>query len=84
MQKKIKFSAFAGIVYLVSFLPELIFETLREFSHDGSLTSSLLMISYVVSALSTVFFFYGFIVIGNKFENNLLEQPFSKSSLVFF
>jgi hypothetical protein len=72
MQKKIKFAAFAGIIYLISFLPELIFETLQEYGQSNDFTSTLLMISYVVSTLSTVFFFYGFIVIGNKFENNLL------------
>jgi hypothetical protein len=72
MQKKIRFAAFAGIIYLVSFLPELIFETQRELGHSNSFTSTLLMISYLISALSTIFFFYGFIIIGNKFENNLL------------
>ena len=72
MQKKIKYAAFAGIIYLVSFLPELIFETLREYGHSDSSTSTLLMITYIISALSTIFFFYGFIIIGNTFNNNLL------------
>jgi len=72
MEKKIRFAAYAGIVYLISFLPELIFETLHELGHSNGFTSTLLMISYIVSALSTVFFFYGFIIIGNKHENNLL------------
>jgi hypothetical protein len=72
MQKKLKFAAFAGIIYLVSFLPEIIIETLKEFGHDNGFLSTFLMITYVVSALSTLFFFYGFIVIGNKFDNNLL------------
>jgi hypothetical protein len=72
MQKKIKIAAFAGIVYLVSFLPELTFETMREFGDSDGITSFFLIISYIISTVSTIFFFYGFIVIGNKLENNLL------------
>ena len=30
------------------------------------------MITYIISTVSTIFFYYGFIVIGNKLENNLL------------
>ena len=72
MQKKLRYAAFAGIIYLVSFLPELILETQSEYGQSNDFTSTLLIITYVVSALSTVLFYYGFIVIGKKFENNLL------------
>ena len=72
MQKKLNLAAFAGIIYLVSFLPELIFETMHEFGEGGGSTKAFLLISYIVSAASAILFYYGFVVIGNKLENNLL------------
>ena len=72
MNANLKFCAFAGIVYLVSFLPELTIETLREFGQINGISSTLLRITYIVSTLSTIFFYAGFIVLGNKYKNNLL------------
>ena len=72
MQKKLKIAAFAGIVYLVSFLPELTLEIMRDYYHTGGATKTFLLFFYILSTLSTVFFYYGFVVIGNKFDNHLL------------
>lgn len=72
MNNKIKFCAFAGIVYLILFLPELIIQTIGELDQTDGIASTLLRTTYVVSTLSTFLFFYGFIIIGHKLNNNLL------------
>lgn len=72
MQKRFKYSAFAGIIYLISFLPELIIETITEFQAPDATTSTLLMITYIISTLSTIFFLYGFIILGNEYKIDLL------------
>lgn len=72
MQNKLRFAAFAGIVYLVSFLPELTIEIIHDYQGGTSFTSFILMITYIVSMVATIAFLYGFIIIGNKFNNNLL------------
>ena len=72
MQNKLRFAAFAGIVYLVSFLPELTAEIIHEYQGGTAFTSFILMITYIVSLVATIAFLYGFIIIGNKLKNNLL------------
>ncbi len=72
VQKKLKFSAYAGIIYLVAFLPELIIEILREIDPATAPPSMLLKFAYIVSIPSAIIFFYGFIVLRYKFKNNLV------------
>ena len=72
MQKKLKIAAYAGIVYLVSFLPEITLEALHDYYFMGGATKILLIGSYIIAILSTVVFFYGFIIIGNKYDDHLL------------
>lgn len=72
MKKKIKISAYAGIAYLVAFLPEMILTILRDYYYVEGVSSTLLKITYVISTISTILFFYGFILVGNAFNNNRL------------
>jgi hypothetical protein len=72
MEKKYKLAAFAGIIYLISFIPELTMEIMQEFYAGDGYISALLLVTYIVSTLSTIIFFYGFILLANKYDDNLL------------
>jgi hypothetical protein len=72
MSTKLKIAAFAGIIYLVSTLPELASETLYELSENGSDLSTFLAFTYIISIISTIVFFYGFIQLGIEHHNNIL------------
>jgi len=72
MSKKLKISAFAGIFYLVSTLPELVFEAMYEFNQYNESMATLLAITYILSIVSTIIFFYGFIQLGIEYHNNML------------
>ena len=72
MSMKLKIAAFAGIFYLVSTLPELVFETMYEFSDYDTGLSSVLALIYLISVISTILFFYGFIQLGIEHHNNFL------------
>lgn len=47
-------------------------ETAHEFNHYDLGTTNLLIVTYLISMVSTILFYYGFIVIGNELNNNLL------------
>jgi len=72
MRMKLKIAAFAGIFYLVSALPELASEALYEFSENTSELSTFLAFTYIISIISTIVFFYGFIQLGIEHHNNIL------------
>ena len=50
MQVKLKIAAFAGIIYLISFLPELIIETIHEFIG----ISFILIIPFLIGLVLTI------------------------------
>ena len=72
MSLKLKISAFAGIFYLISTLPEIVFETMYEFNQYSESLAAILAITYIISILSTIAFFYGFIQVGIELHNNML------------
>ena len=72
MEQKLKFAAFTGIIYLISIFHEVILGLILKNQPQNSIIATLLFITYVICILSTIIFFYGFIIIGKKLENNLL------------
>ena len=72
MEQKLKLAGIAGIVYLISSLPELILEIVHEYSSYDQATTGLLFVAYAISMVSTIIFFYGFILIGSELQNTML------------
>jgi hypothetical protein len=72
MSQKLKFSAYAGIIYLISLFPEVVLNYIIEHQPTSEIISYLLFITYIICMLSTIFFYYGFIILGKNLNNNLL------------
>lgn len=72
MSLKLRIAAFAGIFYLVSILPELVFETMYKYGESNQTVTAVLAFTYVISMLSTIVFFYGFMQLGMEYHNNVL------------
>jgi hypothetical protein len=72
MKKQLRYISYTGIIYLIAYIPEYIYYLVYKNQTINENFTIILFITYIVSIISITIFFYGFIILGRKFNNNYL------------